>query len=96
MALEESSIINRVSKANLLDYIEKVEFFIEDSFKLLLIHNLISTEHSLEELQGSKDAKKYVVGSLKGNTLENRKYTVTIFVNERPFQIFNQETFNRI
>lgn len=47
MALEESSIINRVSKANLLDYIEKVEFFIEDSFKLLLIHNLISTEHSL-------------------------------------------------
>lgn len=67
--MEESAIINRQSKTNLLDYIEKVEFFIEDSFKLLLIHNIISTEHSLEELQGSKDSKKYVVGSLKGTTV---------------------------
>lgn len=54
MAMEESYIINRHSKSNLMEYIEKVELFIEDSFKLLLVHNLISTEHSLEEIQSTK------------------------------------------
>ncbi len=40
----------------------------EESFKILLMNHIVTTEHSLEELQDNKESstKKYLVGSIKG------------------------------
>lgn len=70
VAMEEEYVLNRHAKSNFLEYIEKVELLIDDGLKLLLTHNLVSMEHSLEELQNTKDSsKKYALGSLKGNSV---------------------------
>jgi hypothetical protein len=48
LALEEKYILRERSKAGLMDYMERVETLIEESFRMLLMNKIISTEHSLE------------------------------------------------
>ena len=78
-----------------------VEEIIEESMKVLLRENIIFSEQSLNDtvlkqnLSGPQN-KNFVIGHLEGSTVETRRYSIRIFLNEKPIRPFSKEMMAKI
>lgn len=86
------------SKRDILEYANRIENLIEETFRLLLLRQIILTEQSLEDTMENTNSKskQYIIGDIKGTTIEARRYVAKIFVKEKPFRQFTQDTFKEI
>lgn len=85
---------------------EEVQAAFQSFFKLLIKSQVISVEQSINDQSKNQQGKpptsnpinnkNYFLGEREGTTMNDRKYTCKIQVNQKQLRVFNQALFQAI